>query len=98
MTELSLAQELLASPDDLRFEVHAAKDGEQGDLRLMVASYKPLSLTTIMPHLSALGVDVTDEKQSSVDVDGAGVLLYDLGFAKRGGEPRQLRPYRAQRR
>ena len=85
MTELSLAQELLASPDDLRFEVHAAKDGEQGDLRLMVASYKPLSLTTIMPHLSALGVDVTDEKQSSVDVDGAGVLLYDLGFAKRGG-------------
>ena len=77
--ELSLAREL-TGPDDLRFNLHPALAGDLADLRLNVVSYKAMSLTTIMPHLAALGIQVTDERPALLDTAAGTVRLYDLGF------------------
>ncbi len=84
MNDLTLAQEL-TGPDDLRFEVIPAAPDDLADSRLKMVSLKPMSLSTLMPHLQALGVEVTDERQSSVESNGQTVLVYDLGFKKTAG-------------
>ena len=82
--ELSLAREL-TGPDDLRFNLHPALAGDLADLRLNVVSYKAMSLTTIMPHLAALGIQVTDERPALLDTAAGTVRLYDLGFRHSAG-------------
>ena len=75
--DVTLAHEL-TGPDDLRFDLEAPKTG--GDPVLKVVTKRPMSLTTIMPHLAALGVEVTEERPSELVVDGEKVLSYELGF------------------
>jgi len=74
----------LTGPDDLRFDL-LAPVGAQGDHRLKVVTSKPMSLTRIMPHLASLGVEVTDESQSALEVDGKRILIYTLGFREAEG-------------
>ena len=83
-SDLELADEL-TGPEDLRFALSPAEEGDIADLRLKVVSYNPVSLTTIMPHLAALGIEVTDERPSSLDTPRGPVRLYDLGFRHAAG-------------
>nr|NLI49348.1 NAD-glutamate dehydrogenase [Propionibacterium sp.] len=83
-SDLQLANEL-TGPEDLRFDLAPARPGDIADLRLKVVSHKPVSLTTIMPHLAALGIEVTDERPSMVETAQGPVRLYDLGFRHAAG-------------
>lgn len=74
----------LTGPDDLRFDLLTSEDGS-ADHRLKVVTRKPMSLTRIMPHLAALGVEVIDERQSELDLAGDRILIYNLGFREAEG-------------
>jgi len=84
VSDLELAKEL-TGPEDLRFDLAPAQPGDIADLRLKVVSHRQVSLTTIMPHLAALGIEVTDERPSTVETEQGAVRLYDLGFRHAAG-------------
>ncbi|WP_232547687.1 NAD-glutamate dehydrogenase [Propioniciclava soli] len=89
LADLRLANEL-AAPGDLRFALYSPDDpGDPADLRFKVITAEPMSLTRVMPHLNALGVDVTDERPYEWDLRGRRVYLYDFGFALPAGQTLQ---------
>ena len=78
VSDLLIANQLHAE-DDLRFVLRPASDGSC-DVRLIVFSLRPLELAQVMPHLSMLGVAVTDERPYEWRLRGRRVLLYDFGL------------------
>ena len=86
LKDLLLANQLQAD-DDLRFALYAPDDPDDAaDLRFKVISLKPMALTTVMPHLSTLGVRVIDERPFEWDLRGRPVFVYDFGFTLAAGE------------
>lgn len=80
LADLALANQL-AAPGDLRFAIHAPDDPDDpATLRFRVIANEAMTLTRVMPHLNALGVDVTDERPYEWDLRGAPVYVYDFGF------------------
>ena len=93
LADLRLANEL-ADADDLRYALYAPDEPEDAaDLRLKVLSRRRMTLTRVMPHLNALGVDVVDERPFDLDLRGDPVFVYDFGFRlPQGQSPEQWGP------
>ncbi len=85
VADLAIANQLQAD-QDLRFALRPATDGSC-DVRLIVFSLRPLELAQVMPHLSMLGVAVTDERPYEWQLRGRRVLLYDFGLRLPGDAP-----------
>ncbi len=86
LADLHLANEL-DGPDDLRFALYkpdAATD--PADLRFKVITKGTMSLSRVMPHLDALGVDVIDERPFTWELRGEPVSVYDFGFNLPAGQ------------
>ncbi len=80
VADLTLANQL-AGPDDLRLSLSVPlEQDDPSDLRLKVISHRSMSLTQAMPHLSALGAQVIDERPYSWDLRGSRVMIYDFGL------------------
>ena len=80
VSDLALANALTAS-DDLRLALSAPlESSDPSDLRLKLITLQTMSLTTLMPHLSVLGVEVVDERPYSWDLRGTRLLVYDFGI------------------
>ena len=84
LSHLELANQL--SPgDSLRVRIAAPVDAEDpADLRLTVISLDELPLTKVMPHLTALGADVVDERPYEWDLRGTPVRVYAFGLRLAG--------------
>ncbi|MFP5416033.1 MAG: NAD-glutamate dehydrogenase, partial [Actinomycetes bacterium] len=80
LADLLLANEL-AGPDDLRFALYRpdAVD-DPADLRFKVITRQPMSLSRVIPHLDALGVEVIDERPFQWQLRGEPLSVYDFGF------------------
>ena len=86
VADLLLANQL-TGPDDLRFVIYRPNDpGDAADLRFKVITAQRMSLTRVMPHLDALGLDVLDERPFHWDLRGAPVSLFDFGFTLPAGQ------------
>ncbi|MDN5570454.1 MAG: NAD-glutamate dehydrogenase [Propionibacteriaceae bacterium] len=86
LADLQLANELVG-PDDLRFAIYAPDDpADPADLRFKVVAAEVMSLTRVMPHLNALGIEVTDERPYEWDLRGRPIYLYDFGFQLPAGQ------------
>jgi glutamate dehydrogenase len=78
VADLLLANQL-TGPDDLRFVIYRPNDpGDAADLRFKVITAQRMSLSRVMPHLDALGLDVLDERPFHWDLRGAPVSLLRL--------------------
>ncbi|MGC3952722.1 MAG: NAD-glutamate dehydrogenase [Propionicimonas sp.] len=78
VADLAIANQLQAD-DDLRFALRPSAD-DSCDIRLTLFTFAPIQLAEVMPHLSMLGVAVTDERPYEWDLRGRRVLLYDFGL------------------
>ena len=85
VADLAIANQL-SEGDDLRFALRPPIDGSC-DVRLMVFSLNRLELAQVMPHLTMLGVAVTDERPYEWNLRGRQVLLYDFGLRLPGDAP-----------
>lgn len=93
-----LAFDSLKSDEDLALRLLPAttRDSDRVDARLKVFTMGgPLNLSTVMPHLTCLGVDVREERPYHVRLRGRDAVLYDFGLgmghaseALRAGEPK----------
>ncbi len=86
LADLQLAN-ALTDAADLRFALYAPDDPtDPADLRFKVLSRAKMSLTKMMPHLSALGVDVVDERPYEWSLRGEPLYVYDFGFRLPAGQ------------
>ena len=87
MAHLHLANELTET-DDLRVTIAEPPDPEDdpADLRLTVLSLRPMTLTEVMPHLSALGAQTVDERPYEWQLRDRRVLVYSFGLRLGEGE------------
>ena len=85
VADLAIANQL-SDGDDLRFTLRPPSDGSC-DVRLTVFSLNRLELAQVMPHLTMLGVEVTDERPYEWSLRGRQVLLYDFGLRLPGDAP-----------
>ncbi len=85
VADLAVANQL-QTDDDLRFVLRPPAD-DSCDTRLIVFSRRPMELAQVMPHLSMLGVEVTDERPYEWQLRGRRVLLYDFGLRLPGDAP-----------
>ncbi len=85
VADLAIANQL-SDGDDLRFTLRPPTDGSC-DVRLTVFSLNRLELAQVMPHLTMLGVAVTDERPYEWNLRGRRVLLYDFGLRLPGDAP-----------
>ncbi|MFV0407486.1 MAG: NAD-glutamate dehydrogenase [Propioniciclava sp.] len=80
LADLKLANSLRA-PGDLKFMLDEPDDPEDpAALRFKIITRAEMSLTQLMPHLTALGVGVLDERPFVWDLRGEPLYLYDLGL------------------
>ncbi|MBB1502187.1 NAD-glutamate dehydrogenase [Propioniciclava sp. MC1683] len=80
LADLRLAN-TITSDDDLRFALFKPdRDDDPADLRFKVITKGTMSLSRVMPHLDALGLQVIDERPFSWDLRGDVVNVYDFGF------------------
>ncbi len=80
VADLALANQL-GSADDLRLWLsRPLEESDPSDLRLKVICHQTMSLTQAMPHLTALGAIVVDERPYSWDLRGQRVMVYDFGL------------------
>ncbi len=80
LLDLELAN-ALAGPEDLKFALYQPDvDDDPVDLRFKVITRATMSLSQVMPHLDALGVEVIDERPFTWDLRGTPVHVYDFGF------------------
>jgi glutamate dehydrogenase len=86
VADLAAANEL-AGPDDLAFRLHLPPPGETAGIRFKVFGRQGLELARVIPHLSALGVDVVDERPFEWELRGERVLVYDFGLRPVPGAP-----------
>ncbi|MFV0451713.1 MAG: NAD-glutamate dehydrogenase [Propioniciclava sp.] len=85
LADLRLANELDGS-GDLRFALYRPEDPDDpAGLRFKIITGAAMPLTQLIPHLSALGVRVTDERPFEWDLRGRPVVVYDLGLALPAG-------------
>jgi glutamate dehydrogenase len=69
----------LTSPDALALRLR--RDPEQPDqARLKVFRRIDMALATVMPHLTALGLTVTEERPYRADLRGEPVMVYEFRF------------------
>ncbi|MGC4151551.1 MAG: NAD-glutamate dehydrogenase [Propionicimonas sp.] len=85
VADLAIANQL-RDDHDLRFALRPSPDAGC-DVRLVVFSLRPLELAQVLPHLSMLGVAVTDERPFEWQLRGRRVLLYDFGLRLPGDAP-----------
>ena len=86
LADLQLANALV-DPDDLRFALFKPDpEDDPADLRFKVITRGTMSLSRVMPHLDALGVDVIDERPFTWDLRGEPVHVYDFGFTLPAGQ------------
>ena len=86
VADLQLANQL-TRPDDLRFVMYRPDDpGDAADLRFKIITAQPMSLSRVLPHLDALGLDVWDERPFLWDLRGTPVSVYDFGFTLPAGQ------------
>ena len=84
LAHLALANEL-SPADSLRVTIADPADTEDpADLRLTVLSLDELPLIKVMPHLTALGADVVDERPYEWDLRGTPVRVYAFGLRLAG--------------
>jgi NAD-specific glutamate dehydrogenase len=84
LAHLLLANQLRTT-DDLRVTMSdPADDDDPADLRLTVLSLSELPLTGVMPHLTALGAEVVDERPYEWDLRGTPVRVYAFGLRLTG--------------
>jgi glutamate dehydrogenase len=80
LSHLELANQLSPS-DALRVTVSDPADPDDpADLRLTVLSLDEVPLIKVMPHLTALGADVVDERPYEWDLRGTPVRVYAFGL------------------
>ncbi len=72
----------LTTPGDFAVHTRAALDGGPADQRFtLYLAGAPATLTSVLPHLQQLGVDVLDERPSEfVRADGMRAFVYDFGL------------------
>ena len=86
IADLALANQL-EGEGDLRYALYAPDDAaDQADLRFKVVSRGKVSLSRVMPHLNALGVDVVDERPFEWALRGEPLRVYDFGFRLPAGQ------------
>lgn len=86
VADLRLAN-ALTGPDDLRFALFKPDQADDpADLRFKVITKGTMSLSRVMPHLDALGVQVIDERPFTWDLRGEPVHVYDFGFKLPAGQ------------
>ena len=69
---------------DLALMMTTVNDADDpADARLKVFTFLPMSLAAVMPHLSALGVEVVDENPYVWQLRGSTVHIYDFGLRLR---------------
>ncbi len=86
VADLRLANEL-TDDADLRYAVYRPDEADDpADLRFKVVGARQVSLTRVMPHLDALGVDVVDERPFEWTLRGRSIFLYDFGFKLPAGQ------------
>lgn len=86
VADLMLANQL-EGPGDLRFALYRPDGADDpADLRFKVITRGRMSLSRVMPHLDALGIDVIDERPFHWDLRGEPVSLYDFGFRLPAGQ------------
>ncbi|MDO5535233.1 MAG: NAD-glutamate dehydrogenase, partial [Propionibacteriaceae bacterium] len=86
LADLRLANEL-TGPEDLRFALFKPDaEADPATLRFKVITRGAMSLSQVMPHLDALGVDVIDERPFQWDLRGEPVSVYDFGFQLPAGQ------------
>ncbi len=84
LAHLELANQLRPE-DGLRVTIAEPTDAEDpADLRLTVISLDEVPLTKVMPHLTALGADVVDERPYEWDLRGTPVRVYAFGLRLAG--------------
>jgi len=85
VADLQVANEL-DGDDDLRYRLEEPFDADDpAHARLKVFALRPRSLTEVLPHLQALGVEVVDERPYQWDLRGRDLWLYDFGLRLPGG-------------
>ena len=78
----------LSEADDMAMALYRPdRPDDDADLRFKILRWsETLSLSTIMPHLSLLGVDVVDERPYELVVDAdTRAFVYDFGIVVPGG-------------
>ncbi|PFG16903.1 glutamate dehydrogenase (NAD) [Propionicimonas paludicola] len=84
LAHLELANQLTET-DSLRVTIADPADADDpADLRLTVLSLEELPLIKVMPHLTALGSDVVDERPYEWDLRGTPVRVYAFGLRLAG--------------
>ncbi len=84
LAHLALANRLTPT-DSLRVTIADPADAEDpADLRLTVFSLDEVPLIKVMPHLTALGADVVDERPYEWDLRGTAVRVYAFGLRLAG--------------
>ncbi|HYH34971.1 MAG TPA: NAD-glutamate dehydrogenase domain-containing protein, partial [Nocardioides sp.] len=77
--DLALLESLTDDGIDLR--LYAKRDAESGEARLKVfRTGSPLSLSTMLPMLSSMGVEVIDERPYQLDGLGRPTHIYEFGL------------------
>ncbi|MDQ3484830.1 MAG: NAD-glutamate dehydrogenase, partial [Actinomycetota bacterium] len=72
--------------------LYAPADAEPGDARFKVfRAGSPLSLSNVLPFLSAMGVEVVDERPYELARPGAPAWIYDFGLRRQAAMPEGAR-------
>ena len=80
LADLRLANGL-ADAASLAYDVYVPTDPDDpAQLRLKVIGRQTMSLTKVMPHLAALGVEVVDERPFVIELRGEEIRVYDFGL------------------
>ncbi len=75
-----------AGPATLGTNLYEPVGSAPTERRFKLYARKPLSLTAVLPFLSNLGVEVTDERPYELDLGpGRRAFIYDFGLRWRGG-------------
>ncbi|GAA1918800.1 NAD-glutamate dehydrogenase [Nocardioides lentus] len=79
---------LLSRAEGLPDDEELADAAPRGDVRLKIYRVgEPLSLSSMLPMLTSLGVEVVDERPYRLDVTGQQCHLYEFGLRHPGHEP-----------
>jgi glutamate dehydrogenase len=86
-------QELEAvGPDDIRLSLYSPVDAAETEARFKVfRTGSPLSLSHVLPILSAMGVEVVDERPYELELPEGRAWVYDFGLRCGAGIPDGVR-------
>jgi glutamate dehydrogenase len=99
VADLRVLEHLAASGEEIATELYEPADDSAGELRLkLFRNGAPVSLSTVLPLLERMGVEVVDERPYQVSCDGdrpRSFWIYDFGL--RCGRPADVEPARFKR-